>query len=174
MTRRRLARMGDVDAIDLVGAVTEQVDRRAPGLVRFLAALRWGGLRTIDPDRVTWGAEAAVAVGAGIGLREALRSASRGRLRLPVVPTVVATSVATHLALWRWDTTRWRQRRVALVVDLPVDDVIDLAASLEESGIQVERWERAARGTGRVHGLWCRSGDLRSVNGAIDAALSRR
>lgn len=161
-----------MDIHDALGDLTTVVDRRAPGLVRFLAALRWGGLRTIAPDRLTWGAEVAAGVGIGVGAREAIRAATRGRFRLPLLPAVVLGWIASHLALWRWDTIRWRDRRVALVVDLPLDRVVELAAELESSGLAVERWERGIRGGRRVHGVWCRAGDVRAVNRALDEALS--
>lgn len=155
---------------EVLGDIVEGVDRRAPGLVRFLAALRWGGLRTVNPDAWLWGAEAAVATGLGVGFREGVRSVSSGRVRVPVVPAVVTTWLAVHAALWRWDTLRWRRRRVALVVDLPLDDVVALVGRLDDVGLEVERWERGVRGGRRVHGLWCRAGDVRAVNGAIDVA----
>ncbi len=161
-----------MDLHDALGDLTTVVDRRAPGLVRFLAALRWGGLRTIAPDRLTWGAEVAAGVGIGVGAREAIRAATRGRVSPPLVPAVALGWVASHLALWRWDTIRWRDRRVALVVDLPIDRVMTLADELEASGLAVERWERGIRGGRRVHGLWCRAGDVRAVNRAVDEALS--
>lgn len=154
--------------------VASLVDRRAPGLVRFLAALRWGGLRTIDPGRLTWGAEAAAGLGLGFGAREAVRAASRGRIKVPLVIALAMGWVVSHLALWRWDTVRWRGRRVALVVDLPLDGVIDLAVHLHEGGLSVERWERGIRGGRRIHGLWCRAGDVRAVNRAIDEVLVSR
>lgn len=153
-----------------IGDVVERVDRRAPGVTRFLSALRWGGLRTVSPDPWIWGAEAAIAVGVGVVLRAGVRSASSGRARVPVVPAVATSWLAVHAALWRWDTLRWRRRRVALVVDLPLDDVVALAERLVAAGLAVERWERGVRGGSRVHGLWCRAGDVRAVNGAIDVA----
>jgi hypothetical protein len=153
---------------DTLASAASLVDRRAPGFVRFLAALRWGGLRTIDPGGLTWGAEAAAGLGLGFGAREAVRAASRGRIRVPLVAALATGWVVSHLALWRWDTVRWRSRRVALVVDLPLDAVIDLAAQLCDDGLTVERWERGIRGSRRIHGLWCRAGDVRAVNRAID------
>jgi len=151
--------------------VASLVDRRAPGFVRFLAALRWGGLRTIDPDGLTWGAEAAAGLGLGFGAREAVRAVSRGRIRVPLAVALGAGWLVSHLALWRWDTVRWRSRRVALVVELPLDAVIELADRLCEDGMAVERWERGSRGARRTHGLWCRAGDVRAVNRAIDEVV---
>ncbi|MBS1837350.1 MAG: hypothetical protein JST64_06590 [Actinobacteria bacterium] len=157
---------------DLIGSITESVDRRAPGFVRFLAALRWGGLRTIRPDVFTCSLESAAAVGAGVGARAAVSAASRGRVRPPLATTVALGAIATHLCVWRWDTLRWRRSRVALVVDLPVSDLVRLAEDLTAAGMPVERWERGVRSGRRVHGLWCRTGDVRAVNRSIDAAGS--
>lgn len=157
---------------DALGDLAALVDRRAPGLARFLSGLRWGGLRTINPDGRTWGAEAALGFGLGIGVRETMRSVTSGRVRIPVVPAAATGWAAVHAALWRWDTARWRRHRVALVVDLPLDDVIELVAELASAGLQVERWERGLRGGDRVHGVWCRAGDVRAVNRAIGRAVA--
>lgn len=163
---------GDRKAADLLGAISEAVDRRAPGFVRFLAALRWGGLRTVRPDPFTWSVESAAALGAGLGARAGLSRLSRGRIRVPVTAAVLGGAVLAHLCVWRWDTLRWRRHRVALVVDLPLDDLVDLAVHLTAAGLPVERWERGVRSGRRVHGLWCRTGDVRAVNRSIDAATS--
>jgi hypothetical protein len=162
-----------MDLHDAMGELAAWVDRRAPGLARLFAALRWGGLRTFTPDARTWGAEAALGVGVGLGLREGVRTATAGRVRIGVVPAVAAGCAAVHAALWRWDTVRWRRRRVALVVDLPLDEVVGLAATLAAQGLPVERWERGVRSGRRVHGIWCRAGDVRAVNRAIDEAVGR-
>ncbi|UDY35404.1 hypothetical protein [Dermatobacter hominis] len=155
---------------DAFGDIAALVDRRAPGVARFLAALRWGGLRTITPDRRTWGVEVALGLGLGLGVREGMRSATAGRVRIPAVPAAATGWFAVHAALWRWDTVRWRRHRVALVVDLPLDDVVAIVDRLADQGLPVERWERGVRGGDRVHGIWCRAGDVRSVNRAIDEA----
>ncbi|MCB1267976.1 MAG: hypothetical protein EKK62_17545 [Acidimicrobiia bacterium] len=162
-----------MDAHDVMGRCTEVIDKRAPGLVRFVAGLRWGGLRTVDPDGWTWGAEAAAGVGLGLGARGALRVASGDRVRVPLLPAVLVGWLGSHLAVWRWDTLRWRKRRVALVVDLPVEGVVAIAEQLGADGRPVQRWEKGS-GRSRVHGLWCRAGDVRAVNRAIDAAGVRR
>jgi hypothetical protein len=160
-----------VELHDAFGEVAAVVDRRAPGVARFLAALRWGGLRTITPDGRTWGAEVALGLGLGLGVREGMRSATAGRVRIPFVPAAATGWAAVHAAVWRWDTVRWRRHRVALVVDLPLDDVMALVERLDGDGLPVERWERGVRSGARVHGLWCRAGDVRTVNGAIDALV---
>ncbi len=164
--------MGPMGAHGLVGDVTEYVDRRAPGLVRVLAAMRWGGLRTVRPDNRMWFGEAGAALGLGLVTRRAVTAATGNRVRPPGVLSVAIGWSAVHLAVWRWDTVRWRRRRVAMVVDLPVDEVIALTEQLRSIGYDVERWERV-RGPVRVHGIWCRSADLRSVNRELDE-LSRR
>lgn len=161
--------VGDEKVRDPFGALSEAIDRRAPGLVRFLAALRWGGLRTIRPDPLVWSVESATAVGAGLGVRAGVTALTRGRLRVPVVAAVATAAIGTHMAIWRWDTLRWRRHRVALVVDLPASELIGLAEELTAAGLPVERWERGVRAGRRVHGLWCRTGDVRAVNRAIDA-----
>lgn len=153
---------------DLLGSVAEVVDRRAPGFVRFVAALRWGGLRTVRPGPVVLTAEAGAAVLLGVGFRSAVDVAGRRRIRVPLPAAVLIGGVATHLAVWRWDTARWRRRRVALVVDLPADAMSGLVADLAGLGLDVERWERGVRAGTRVHGLWCRTGDVRAVNRRID------
>jgi hypothetical protein len=163
-----------VEVHDALADLAALVDRRAPGVARFLAALRWGGLRTITPDGRTWGAEAALGVGLGLGMREGMRTATAGRIRIPVLPAAATGWAAVHAALWRWDTVRWRRHRVALVVDLSLDEVVALAERLTAAGLAVERWERGLHGGDRVHGLWCRSGDVRAVNRAIDAAHRER
>jgi len=164
--------MNPVGTRDLIGSATEYVDRRAPGLVRVLAAMRWGGLRTVRPDNRMWAGEAGAAVGLGIVTRRAVRVLTGDRIRPPSLATVAVGWMAVHLAVWRWDTIRWRRCRVALVVDLPVGEVMQLAEHLRSIGYDVERWERD-RGPVRVHGIWCRSADLRSVNREMDE-LSRR
>ncbi len=158
-----------------LGSLAEVIDRRAPGFVRFVAALRWGGLRTVRPGPIIWVGESAAALVVGLGLRGGTASVSRGRIRVPLGLAVFAGGLAAHLSLWRWDTLRWRRRRVALVVDLPVDALIALADDLEAAGLPVERWERGVRAGRRVHGLWCHAGDVRAVNRAIDGvdAVSR-
>lgn len=162
-------KVNDEKVRDAFGTLTEAIDRRAPGLVRFLAALRWGGLRTIRPDPLMWSVESATAVGAGLGVRAGITALTRRRLRLPLIASVATAAIATHLAIWRWDTLRWRRHRVALVVDLPASELIGLAEDLTAAGLPVERWERGVRAGRRVHGLWCRTGDVRAVNRAIDA-----
>lgn len=80
--------------------------------------------------------------------------------------------VTVHAAVWRWDTVRWRRKRVAMVVDLPVGELVVLVEQLRSHGYDVERWERT-RGPVRVHGIWCRSSDLRSVNRELDGFIGR-
>lgn len=172
-----IARMADMDEReagihDLLGTVSEAVERRAPGFVRFLAALRWGGLRTMRPDRRTWLLESAAGLGLGLGLHAGVRAATRGRVRVPMVAAAAVGGLGVHLGLWRWDTLRWRRHRVAIVVDLPVGALIALSEELDAAGIPVERWERGVRMGRRSHGLWCRTGDLREVNRRIDTSMS--
>lgn len=167
-----VARMAGMGIHRAVGTATEMVDRRAPGFVRFLAALRWGGLRTFRPDPLSWALESVAALGVGLGLRSVVSAISRGRVRPHHGPVLVAGALITHLSVWRWDTLRWRRHRVALVVDLPFDALVTLVDDLTAAGMPVERWERGVLAGSRIHGLWCRTSDVRAVNRSIDA-LSR-
>lgn len=155
-----------------LGAVGDVVERRAPGFVRFIAALRWGGLRSFRPDALTWTAELGAAVIAGIGLHRTITGLGRGRFRVPRWVVGVLGAVLTHLTVWRWDTGRWRRHRVKLVVELPLDSLVSLAADLDAAGLPVQRWERGVRSGRRVRGLWCRAGDVREVNRRIDQATA--
>jgi hypothetical protein len=161
---------GPVDPRNAAADVVAAVDRRAPGLIRFLAGLRWGGLRTVQPDRAGWAAVMATGTAVGLSGRWLVgRVAGRPR---PSVPVAAALGQgAVWLGVWRWDTERWRRGHVSLVVELPPDGQLRLLEDLQERGLEVERWESSDRGGGRTSGLTCRSRDLRSVNAAIDAVL---
>ena len=164
-----------MDARNTLADAVATLDRRAPGFIRFLAGLRWGGLRTVRPDRVTWAAVAVSGTAVGLAGRAAVDRTlgawlpRRFRPRAPLA--VLAGQVAVFLTLWRWDTSRWRRTRVALVLDLPPEDLVDLEVALRDQGLAVERWERRDRAGGPVAGIVCRSRDLRVVNRAVDAAL---
>lgn len=176
--RRHAGATGHNDAVDTRNALADAVaslDRRAPGFIRFLAGLRWGGLRTVRPDRVTWAAVAVSGTAVGLAGRAAVDRATGSwlphRFRPPAPLAALAGQVAVFLTVWRWDTSRWRRTRVALVLDLPAQDLVDLEDALRTQGLDVERWERRDRAGGPVAGIVCRSRDLRAVNRAVDAAL---
>jgi hypothetical protein len=178
----RAGHNGGVDARNALADLVAAADERAPGLIRFLAGLRWGGLRTVRPGRSAWVAVAASGTVAGLGARAAVERtvarlgsmdtpATRARRRVPAAVAAVAGQVVVWLTLWRWDTFRWRRTRVALVVDLPAPGLVLLVEELRGSGLDVQRWERRDRTGGPVRGVVCRSRDLRTVNRAVDAAL---
>ena len=162
-----------VDARNTAADVVAAVDRRAPGLIRFLSGLRWAGLRTLQPERATWAA--LVAAGTGIGMTARWLVGRLGGRPRPSVPVAAALGQGVAwFALWRWDTARWRRNHVALVVELPPQEQLRLLGELRSRGLDVDRWEKADRAGGRTGGIICRSRDLRTVNGAIDAALHGR
>lgn len=166
-----------MDARNALADAVATLDGRAPGFIRFLAGLRWGGLRTVRPDRTTWAAMAVSGTAVGLAGRAAVDRAARSRLHgwlRPPAPLAAAVGqLAVFLAVWRWDTARWRRTRVALVVALPSGELTRLAERLRHQGLDVERWERRDRAGGPVGGIVCRSRDLRTVNGALDVALHR-
>jgi hypothetical protein len=178
----RAGHNGGVDARNALADLVAAVDERAPGLIRFLAGLRWGGLRTVRPGRSAWLAVAASGTVAGLGARVAVErtvarlggtatAPSGPRRRVPAAVAAVVGQVVVWLTLWRWDTFRWRRTRVALVVDLPAPGLVRLVEELRRSGLDVQRWERRDLAGGPVRGVVCRSRDLRAVNRAVDAAL---
>jgi hypothetical protein len=159
-----------VDARNTAADLVATIDRRAPGIIRFLAGTRWGGLRTVEPDPIGWVAVAAAGTAGGIAARRLLgRVAGRPR---PSVPVAAATGGAlAWFCLWRWDTARWRRTHVSIVVELP-DDLADrLVEDLRDRGLEVSRWEAGHRAGTRAAGLTCRSRDLRAVNAAVDEVL---
>src|SRR5690606_41394777 len=60
------ARLVAVDLKELGAPRAAHIDRNHPRLGSALLGLRWGGLRTIEPDRTVWGL--IVASGVGLGL----------------------------------------------------------------------------------------------------------
>jgi hypothetical protein len=132
--------------------------------VRFLAGLRWGGLRTVEPSAATFvlvlagGATAAELAVRRTGVRRRAPLATRGAGTLG--------ALAVWAAVWRWDARRWRRRTVRLLPDLPPAGVRDLVERLGDQGYDVEVWEVGGADGPRV-GLRCRTSDLRRVNAAI-------
>jgi hypothetical protein len=149
-------------------ALVEHVDTRHPRLLSRTMKLRWGGLRTLEPNRpllasVAGMSAAVTAVVTRVGGR---RPDGRRRVRWPALLPV--SSMGLWMALWRWDAARWRRSHVMVVVDLPSGQLDDLVAELRDVGVAVQRWDRPRRADGPRHGVSCRLRDLRRVNAAID------
>jgi hypothetical protein len=159
-----------VDAKNRLADAVDSLDHRAPGLVRFLAGFRWGGLRTVRPDRRAWAAVAAGGAAAGLLARAAVGVASgrdehgRARWRPPLPAAVLGGQGLAWWSLWRWDTARWRRTRVALVLDLTAEDREAALARVRAEGFDAEPWERRDGAGTTVGGIVCRSRDLRAVN----------
>ncbi len=168
ITRSRVRENGAMGAKERLQALVEHVDTRHPRLLSRAMKLRFGGLRTIEPDRslvasVFGVAAATTAVGVRLGGRR-----GDGRRRVRWTGALPLSWIGLWLALWRWDSARWRRSHVMVVVDLPSDQLDDLVAELCEQGVVVQRWDRARRADGPRHGVSCRLRDLRRVNAAID------
>ncbi len=160
-----------MDPKELLASAFARVDRRHPGVVRFVLGLRWGGLRTVRPDPAGWVALGVVGGMAGLGART-LSGRVLGRPRPSGAVAVVGGQAALWFGLWRWDTRRWRHSRVALVVDLPPGAEASLIEELAAEGVAVERWAEPDRAGGRIGGLLCRASDVRRVNRAVDDVAS--
>jgi len=156
----------------LAQRVASYIDRNHPKFGSLLLKLRWGGLRTIEPTPALGAATLSAGTGAALGVRRALLAGTGGRLRLPLVLAAPGGAAAAWLALWRWDSLRWRRRHVALVLDLTPPAAQDLVAHLAAKGLTVEPWTGPRAAGGAAQGISCRARDLRRVNAAIDE-LSR-
>ena len=157
-----------VDRKELGAKVAAHIDRNHPRLGGFLMGLRWGGLRTIEPDRTVWAAIVAAGTGLGLAARAGIRR-WRERGRVPLVASALAGTASVWLALWRIDSVRWRRSHVELVLDLPPDLLDRLIDDLRAQGLEVGRHQQRRSVPGTSFGLRCRLGDLRRVNSAIDA-----
>lgn len=167
------ARLVAVDLKELGARLAAHIDRNHPRLGSALLGLRWGGLRTIEPDRTVWGLIVASGVGLGLAAREGVGRLAGGRTRVPAVPSAVAGALSVWLVLWRIDSLRWRRSHVTLVLELPPDALDRLIEHLRGEGVPVER-HQTRRVAGRSSwGLTCRLRDLRRVNAAIDALEGR-
>jgi hypothetical protein len=156
---------------DRVAELGAEVDHRWPGLVRLLAAARWGGLRTVHPTPGTWAVVAATGSAGGLGIRELVR---RATARRPPVAVAVGTGVAAAwFGVWRWDSARFARTRVTLVPDLAPDDLDALVEHLAGTGVAVEAWDGPVRADGRARGLVCRVRDVRTVNRLVDEWVDR-
>jgi hypothetical protein len=155
--------------MDRAADVAEAVERRNPRVIRALLALRWGGLRTIRPDRRTWAAVVAAGSLTGLAVR-GLVGRVLGR-RPPAGFAVVAGWAVAWTALWRWDTVRFRRRRVVLTLELTAEVLDELTNRLRADGVAVERWDGPTTVGGRRRGLVCAVRDVRRVNAAIDEHL---
>jgi hypothetical protein len=149
-------------------ALVEHVDTRHPRVLSRAMKLRWGGLRTLEPNRPLVAAVLGLsAVVTGVAVHLGGRRGD-GRRRVRWTGAMALSSVGLWTALWRWDAARWRRSHVMVVVDLPSDQLDDLVAELCDTGAPVQRWDRARRADGPRHGVSCRLRDLRRVNAAID------
>ncbi len=161
---------------DLIEAVGAYIDARHPRLVRAILGTRWGGLRSVELDPVGWsallGSGATIGLSARSGARLLRQSDSRPVRRSLSGMLLAAASgaAASWFALWRWDTVRWRRRYTALVVDLPGQELDELAKNLQ--GVApVETWEDPFGLGGPRRGLLVPVRDLRAVNAALGTSL---
>ena len=152
-------------------ALADYIDHHHPKLGSRLMQLRWGGLRTIEPQPLVVGPVLATGAGLGLGARRLVGRRSNGRRWVPLVPASAVGASLAWVGLWRWDTARWRRSHVMVVVDLPADRLDELVAGLVDQGLDVQRWDRPRRADGPNHGVSCRLRDLRRVNTAIDVEL---
>lgn len=155
--------------IDRVANVAEAVERRNPRVIRAVVALRWGGLRTIRPDRRTFAAVLAAGSLSGLAVSGLVGRVLGRRPRAGFA--VVAGWAAAWTALWRWDSVRFRRRRVVLTLELTAEALDELADRLRADGVAVERWDGPATVGGRRRGLVCAVRDVRRVNAAVDEHL---
>lgn len=162
-----------VDRSELGQRIAAHIDANHPRLGSRLMKLRWGGLRTVQPDRTTWAGLGAIGVGLGAGVRRLLGRRSDGRHRLPVVLAAMAGVLSAWVGAWRVDSARWRRSHVTLVLDLPNDVLEDLLERLSLEGLHVERHDEPRGAGGPSTGLTCRLRDLRRVNAALDALDAR-
>jgi hypothetical protein len=160
-----------VGTADLGQALVDHIDHHHPKLGSRLMKLRWGGLRTIEPQPVL---APAIATGIGAGLTARLVTGRRpdGRPWVPLLPATLLATLGVWIGVWRWDAARWRRSHVMVVVELPDERLDALIARLAEVGLEVQRWDRPRRADGPVHGLSCRLRDLRRVNAAVDDEIT--
>jgi hypothetical protein len=152
-------------------ALADYIDHHHPKLGSRLMQLRWGGLRTIEPQPLVVGP--VLATGAGLGLGTPAGRSTQQRATLGAAgPCVAVGASLAWVGLWRWDTARWRRSHVMVVVGLPDDRLDELVAGLVDQGLDVQRWDRPRRADGPNHGVSCRLRDLRRVNAAIDVELT--
>lgn len=156
------------DGDPLSQRVAAYIDANHPRLGSSLMKLRWGGLRTIEPNPVLGAALVGAGTSAGVGVRRLLGRRRGGRAWLPLAIAAPGGAVAAWVAVWRWDAARWRRRNVAMMLDLTPDRVADLVERLAEDGLRVERWSAPRSIGGSAFGISCRARDLRRVNAAID------
>ena len=153
--------------------VAAYIDRHHPRLGSFLMKMRWGGLRTFEPNPVLSAALVGAGTGAGVGVRHVLGRSRAGRSRIPLALAAPVGAVAAWFAVWRWDAARWRRRHVAMVLDLTPDRVSALVERLRSDGLHVERWTAPRSVGSSAFGISCRAQDLRRVNAAIDVLDSQ-
>lgn len=149
-------------------AVADYIDEHHPRLGSRLMQLRWGGLRTLEPEPWVLAGVLASGVACGVALRCASGRRGDGRARLPALRAALVATAGMWLGLWRWDAARWRRSHVMVVVDTTSEGLDTLVASLRAEGLDVERWDRTAAADGPRRGVSCRLRDLRRVNSLID------
>jgi hypothetical protein len=157
-----------VDRSEIGARIAAHIDRNHPRLGSSLMKMRWGGLRTVQPDGGLWVGIGVAGVGAALLSRSVLGRRSDGRHRVPVVPSVLAGTLSVWVGVWRVDSMRWRRSHVTLVLDLPADVLDGVLERLSELGLRVERYDGPRTVGGSASGLTCRLADLRRVNAALD------
>jgi hypothetical protein len=157
-----------VDRSEIGARIAAHIDENHPRLGSKLMKLRWGGFRTVQPDRGVWAGMGALGLGVGVASRTALGRRRDGRHRLPFGASLAAGIASVWVGAWRLDSVRWHRSHVTLVLDLPHDVLEDLLDRLNDSGLHVERHDEPRGVDGSSSGLTCRLRDLRRVNAAID------
>lgn len=169
VTPRR--KTGPVGTAAPVQALVDYIDHHHPKFGSRLMKLRWGGLRTVEPQPVVAPA-VTVGVGTAVAVRRLVGRRADGRARVPLLPASLLATVLVWLGVWRWDAARWRRSHVMVVVELPDERLDQLVQRLVDDGLDVQRWDRPRRADGPVHGLSCRLRDLRRVNAAVDDEIT--
>lgn len=166
--RRGVGAIVVIDRSEVIAALVSHIDRNHPQLGQRLMKMRWGGMRTFEPDRWTW--LAVLGAGAGVGnvSRLAVRRVTADAVRVPIPVVSTLGPTFAWFALWRWDTRRWRRRHVTMVLDLTEDRLEDLLREMDAQGLIVDRWEAPRSVGGPAIGLSCRAGDLRRVSAVLD------
>ncbi len=155
---------------ELSQGLVSYIDSHHPRLGSKLMKLRWGGLRTIEPDRLLGLSVVTVALGTATTVRHLAGRRPDRRPRVGYAPVLPVATALTWIGVWRWDAARWRRTHVMVVVDLTSDRLDDLVDELVAQGLDVQRWDGPRRADGARHGISCRLRELRRVNAAIDAA----
>jgi hypothetical protein len=162
-----------VDRSEIGQRIAAHIDANHPRLGSRLMKLRWGGLRTVQPDRTTWAGIGAVGFGVGAASHRLLGRRSDGRHRVPALAALLAGVLSAWAGAWRVDSARWHRSHLTLVLDLPNDVLEELLERLSMEGLHVERHDGPRGAGGASNGLTCRLRDLRRVNAALDELDAR-